>query len=402
VVTVEDGQVSAKVDEEETEMIEVPHWGGDLTFALRIPKRGEAQLRKLNIKFLVVSEEQMKPEEGFVRIFDGKTSEGWITTPEDAKGAFEVGDEKIEGKFNRGPRHYAQFIYRDVLFSDYVLRFRASSDTRGLHLLAAPNDIPGIDDYFQRDKDWNDVEWEVKQRQITLKINGRVALQKTIEQEVRVNPMFLLQPGGNCTLRDIRVGGRPLGTGSTWVKYASGSGMIGIGGRGNDQAGSGDDTTGARRGPAERVLFNGKDFTDWDVRPKEGDVWAVDMGKIVGITLEMPGGGQCLYTKLVFFDYRITFKIQRGTAGAKFVARHVPPRVARKPTIVIDLKPEWISQENEWTEFEATVLDGKLTVKADGKVVHNGTVHKEQGFIGFLIEPNSAIGVKDIVWNRPQ
>ena len=97
-VTVEDGKATAKIDDEKTEPIEV----GDipLTFALTVPKRGEATIRKMRIKFLVINREQEKAEEGFVRIFDGKSLDGWVLRPEGSS-FFQAKDQRIEGELPR-------------------------------------------------------------------------------------------------------------------------------------------------------------------------------------------------------------------------------------------------------------------------------------------------------------
>ena len=61
----------------------------------------------------------------------------------------------------------------------------------------------------------------------------------------------------------------------------------------------------------------------------------------------------------------------------------------------------WMNKDAEWTEFEAIAFDTVLTIKAGGKQVFKGAIHKERGFLGFVIDPESAIAVKDVVWHRP-
>ncbi len=108
-----------------------------------------------------------------------------------------------------------------------------------------------------------------------------------------------------------------------------------------------------------------------------------------------------IYQKLVFTDYRLVFKVQRGTAGAKFVARAIPPADARKAPILVEIKEDWL-KDKEWNEFEAVARDSKLTIKVNGKEVYNGAIHVERGFIGWTIAAESAIGLSDIVWHRPR
>jgi hypothetical protein len=398
VVTLEKGTAYAQVDDEKGDPIDVPE-GPEYTFAIVLNKRSEAMFRRPSIKFLVVSEVQAEPEAGFVRLFDGKTDEGWITAPEEFKGTFKVGDQRIEGKFKEGPRQYANFVYRDGVFRDYILKFKASADTRGLHLVAGPNQIPAIHDYFDLGRDWNEVEWESKAQHVTLKINGTQKWETRLEQPVNVSPAFLLYPGGQCTIRDVMVKGQNIQPGASWARYAAESGVAGggqFGGRGNGgeqhPAGDGGST------PASRELFNGTDLVDWQPRPS--GAWSVEDSKIIGMTMGQETEAQILYGKLVFTDYKLVFKVQQGTAGALFIARVVPEQVAKKPPVVLELKDEWMN-EKQWNEFEAVCRDDKLTLKVNGKEVFSGPIHKEQGFLGFAIKKNSAVGIKDIVWHRP-
>jgi len=391
-----------RIGKEKGEKVQVEE-GIEYTFAIKLTKRTEAIFRKPMLKFLVVSEAQAAPEEGFVRIFDGESTEGWVVASEgpEYQNAFKVADQRIEGKLPQGLQNYGRFVYDGVVFRDHIFRFKASADTRGLHLWAGPKRewVPAIDDYFARDRDWNQVEWETKGQKVTLKINGTQVWQAKIDAPQNYAPQFWLIPGGKFTVRDIQVKGQVVQAKAVWEKHAQASGADAsgsgpVGGRGNDQPGAG---PGAGAGGAGRKIFNGSDLTDWGGRP--GGAWTVEDGKIIGLTLDQTSPAELIYQKFVFTNYVVVFKVQRGTAGAKFVARVIPPADqkagAEKKPIAVDIKDEWINDQ-EWNDFEITATGDKLVIKVNGKQVHSGTIYKDRGFFGFMIAPNSAIGLKDI------
>ncbi|MHC4472163.1 MAG: LamG domain-containing protein [Planctomycetota bacterium] len=392
---VEKGEATVKVGDEWGESVTVPD-GDPLRFAFKLPKGGEAIFKKMRIKFLVVAEAQAQAEEGFVRIFDGKSMDGWRSAPDELRGAYKLADERIEGRHpDPSSRFFAELHYSDGVFQDFILKFSASSDSTGLHLMARqPRQqeeqnqcIVKIDDYFLRDRDWNDVTWDVKGKTFQLRIGGRLVLNQTAPHNQPIVPRFMLIPRGKCTLRDIRIKGQNTRPGPSWNRYVRESGVTGATG-GASRGGR----AGAGAGPATRPLFNGKDLTDWRFDPITG-AWSVAQGRILGITKER--GGVLQFRKWVFPEYRLVFKVEKGSKGVTFVAS----ALRNKAPVEIALKDEWLTKS--WNEFEAVKLEGKFTLKANGKMVHTGKIHTEGGAIAWKVAPNSALGIKDIVWHRP-
>ncbi len=401
--TLEKGRAQVRIDDDKGESVQVEE-GPEYTFAIKLTRRSEAIFRKPMLKFLVVSRAQEQPKDGFVRIFDGKSIEGWVMASEgpEFQNAFKVADQRIEGRLPQGPRNFGRFVYTGVVFRDHVFRFKASADTRGLHLWAGPKRewVPAIDDYFDRDKDWNQVEWESKGQKVTLRIDGREVWQAKIDAPQNYAPQFWLIPGGKCTIRDIQVKGQVVQNTAIWQKHAEESGADAggrFGGRGNDQPHPG---AGAGAGGLEggRKIFNGSDLTDWGGRPD--GAWTVEDGKIIGLTLDQANPAELIYRKFVFTNYRVLFKVQRGTVGAKFIARLIPPADqkagAEKKPNAVDIKDEWVG-DKEWNDFEITATGDNLVIKVNGKQVHSVTIYKDRGFFGFMIGPNSAIGLTEIV-----
>jgi hypothetical protein len=412
VVTVENGQAWAKVAGEEGEKVAVPA-DKPLTFAFKLPKRSEASFRKLKIRFLVVSEEQKAAEEGFVRIFDGKTLDGWRIVPDGTAG-FKLAEQRIEGSCP-AEQQEAGLIFSDGTFREFILRFRVAQGAKNFAILARPGTQDGaqrpvytmVDGYFTGDKDWNDVEWNVQAQQVTLTVNGNQVWTQATTNPLNSTPWFLLIRDGRVSIRDVRVKGQNMQPGAAWARYATESGSTGTGGgpaAGGEEAGRPGGDTGSHRMAGTLELFNGKDLEDWQFSP--ANVWSVESGsgpgdsKLVGLTLGVPSEAQIFYKKLLFTDYRLVFKLQRGSVNAKLLARGVPDTVAKgKAPVLVDLKPEWLTEE--WTEIEAVAFGPKLTVKVGGKVVAETMIHEVQGVLGFVIGKESAIGVKDIVWHRP-
>ena len=402
VLTVEDGKATVEVDDEKGEAVEVPK-GVPLTFAMKLDKRSEAMFRKLKIRFLVVHEDQKAAEEGFVRIFDGKTLEGWRQLP-DGLTAWEVKGDHVFGQVPEG-RPEVDLLFSDAQFRNYVLKCRVSADTRNLIIVGRPgikDQYPptycSVSNYFPGDRDWNDVSWVVNGKEITLVVNGSRVWSKEAPNDNPFFPMFALTQGGQARIRDIQVKGDLASAGPAWARYAKESGVDGggqFGGRGNDQPDPGGATSFEKK-----VLFDGTSIDDWRFGP--AGVWQVvaDEKKLIGLTLDQPTAAEILYGKLVFFEYSIHCQVQKGTVGASFIAKRVPKEVAEKPDAVVKLDDAWFPEP--WNEFEAWCRDGLLKIKVNGKEVYTGKVPTEQGFMGFRIEKDSAIGLKDIVFSRPQ
>jgi hypothetical protein len=299
------------------------------------------------------------------------------------------------------------------MFREFVLRFRVAQGAKNLILVARPGTQDGkyqgvhtmVDGYFTGDKDWNEVEWNVEAQKVTLTVNGNPVWTQATTNPLNSRPWFVLIRGGKATLRDVRVKGQNMQPGPSWARYSTESGSSAAGGPGGGgEAGGPGGDPGSHRMAGTLTLFNGKDLEDWQCNPAAA--WTVDAGsgageaKIVGLTLESANQAEIFYKKLYFTDYRLVFKVQRGSLNAKFLARGVPESVAKgKPPVIVDIKPEWLTEE--WTEFEAVAFGPKLTLKAGGKVVAETMIHEVQGVLGFAIPANSAIGVKDIVWHRP-
>ncbi len=405
ILTVENAQAWVKAGTVDNAKIAVPADQG-LTFAIKIAKGNEVAFRKMKIQFLVVSEEQRAPEEGFVRIFDGKSLDGWVSLPEGGNN-FKLAEQRIEGKAPMDMKEEARLVFTDASFRDMTLRFRAAQGAKNFILVGRLGTQDGaqrpvfttVDSYFTGDKDWNDVEWVVAGQQVTLFVNGNQVWTQTTTNALPIAPFFLLGRDGNVILRDIRVKGTLTQAGQHWGRYAQESGAGA--GAPPPQAGGGDGTSpgvpgGSHRGPASQTLFNGTDLDGWQAAPP--DVWSVADGKVVGLTLEMKNQAQLVYTKLLFTDYRISFLVQKGSVGAKYVARAYPAEM-KKNAVVVDLKPEWLTEE--WTEVAMEVFGPKMTIYVAGKAVGEVVVPEDQGAIGFVIDANSAIGLKDIAYSRP-
>ena len=403
-VTVEDGKATAKVDDEKTEPITV----GDipLTFALTVPKRGEVTIRKMGIKFLVINREQADAEKGYVRIFDGKTLEGWITRPEGSS-FFKALDQRIEGALPQNQEvPETALIFADAVFDNFTLRMKVGSGARNLILLGrfgvqnGPRptftDIAG---YLPGDKDWSDVLFEVKGKSVSLTVNGNRVWSQQAPNDSPLPIHIIMGRNGRCNLRDIQVKGVPVRTGSSWVRYVKESGgEIGIGGGGGDTggaagAGGGGNVTGGGR---SFQMWNGKDLTDWRSTPADG--FRVAGEKIVGLTYGKPSGAQLVYSKYWFQEYRISFSVQKGSKNAAFLVKAFP-REANKPAVVLKFEDAWFG-EDKFTEFELALIDGVLEVRAGGKKVKSMNVSKDQGAVGFVLEKEGAIGIKDIWFNK--
>jgi len=405
-VTVEDGKACAKIDGEKMEAIEVED-DAPLTFALTVPKRGEATLRKVRLKFLVINREQADTEKGFTRIFDGKTLDGWVIKP-DGSTFFKALDQRIEGALPRDSEvRQTDLIYGDAIFANFTLRMKVGSGARSLILLGrygiqggpSPTftDIAG---YLPGDKDWSDVIFEVKGKLVSLTVNGTRVWSQQAQTDQPLPVHIAMARNGKCAIRDIQVKGDLRRTGPTWARYVKESGgEVGVGGggekfggRGDNQPGGGNVTGGGR----SFQMWNGKDLTDWQSNPSDGFKVAGD--KLVGLTYGKPSGAQLLYTKLWFEEYRISFSVQKGSKNAGFVAKAFP-RGAKKPAAILKFEDAWFG-EDKYTEFELTLLDGVLSVTANGKKVKSMNVTKESGAIGFLVEKEGAIGIKDIWFNK--
>lgn len=409
-LTWEGGRAYVTVDDEKGDPVPAPE-DRRYTFAFKLPKRGEAMFKRLKILYLVVTKPQMDPEADFVRIFDGKTLDGWRQFPEGTTSA-KLEDQRIEINVPESQERHTELVYGDGIFANFTMRFRCAQGAHNLILFGRPGTQDGsqaavytaIDGYFTGDKDWNDVEWVVDGLQVTLNVNGNRVWTQTAQNQSPIRPNFIVGRGGKATIRDIRVKGQNQAPGASWGRYVQESGgQVGIGGGGPAAGGGGESP---REGPLEgsrmegtKELFNGSDLADWRCAP--ADCWTAVDGKIVGITLDRPNPAELLYGKLVFSDYRLVFKVQRGTKGAKFIARGYMPKEGGPKTVVLDIRPEWLG-EAEWTEFEAEAWGTKLVLKVAGSEVGTFGVPEDAGFIGWVIEKDSAIGLKDIVWHRPE
>lgn len=400
-VTVEDGKAYAKINKEKLEKVDVPT-DQELTFAITVPKRGEATLRKIAVKFLIINKDQAPADEGYVRIFDGKSLTGWKMLPENSS-FFELKDQRIEGKLPRDiETRETHLVFAAAQFQDFTLKMRVGSGARSLLLLgrfgiqngpkAVFADIAG---YMPGDKDWNDVLWEVKGKLVTLHVNGRKVWTGTAGNTSPLPIHIILTRGGQCVLRDIQV--KPIGNFQAtpdWKKYADSSAGAQFGGRGNNQGGANAGSSGVSGGRALQ-MSNGKDLTDWG--PNPSGVWKFSDGKMVGLTYGKTEPATLLYTKLWFQEYRLSFKLQKGSTNVGFVAKAFPRDKGKDPSI-IQIDDSWYG-EDKWTEFEAHLLDGTLKLKANGKTVKSLTVPKDAGVVGFVIAKESAVGIKE-VWNN--
>jgi hypothetical protein len=401
-VTVENGKAQAKIDDEKGEKIDV----GDvpLTFALNLPKRGEATIRKMEIKFLVINREQAEAEKGYVRIFDGKTLTGWVTRPEGST-FFKALDQRIEGSLPQNQEvPETALIFADAIFANFTLRMKVGSGARNLLLLgrfgiqggARPTftDIAG---YLPGDKDWSDVLFEVKGKMVSLTVNGNRVWSQQAATEGELPIHIIMGRNGRCVLRDIQVKGDLTRYGASWPKYVEDSGgKVGSGeaepGAG-DAAGGGGNVTGGGR---TFQMWNGKDLTDWRSTPAGS--FSVAGDKIVALTYGKPSGAQLIYTKYWFQEYKVSFLLQKGSKNAAFIVKAFP-REANKPAVLRKFEDAWFG-EDRFTEFELTLLDGVLSVHTGGKKVKSMNVSKENGAIGFLVDKEGAIGVKDVWFNR--
>lgn len=403
VLTVEDSKAKVQVDDETGEEVEVPK-GKPLTFALRLGKRDEATLRKLQVRYLVINEEQKKPDEGFVRIFDGKSLDGWQQLPQGST-AFKVGDEQIVGATPAGTPE-VHLAYADAQFEDFVLKCRVDGSARNLIVLGRmgvkdqyPPVYATISNYFPGDREWNDVRFEVQGKNVSLAVNGNKVWEQVAQNEMPLNPRFILGQNGQARIRDVQVQGKLKAYGNSWPKYAKESGVDvsgqpaagggAFGGRGNDQSPSAD---------ARKVLFDGTSLDDWPHGP--ADVWKIVDGKMLGLTLDKEVGGEILYGKLLFLEYRFEFQVQSGTAGASFIAKRAHRQDPQYEEARVKLEDAWFTEP--WNAVEIWCRDGVIKVSVNGKEVYTGKVPKERGLIGFHLDKGSAIGVKDFVWTRPQ
>ena len=57
---------------------------------------------------------------------------------------------------------------------------------------------------------------------------------------------------------------------------------------------------------------------------------------------------------------------------------------------------------DKYTEFTLALFDGVLEVHAGGKKVKSMNVPKDQGAVGFWVDKEGAIGVKDVWFNKKQ
>lgn len=398
-VTVEDGKAYAKIGKEKLDKVDVPT-DQELTFAITVPKRGEATFRKMVIKFLIINKDQAAPDEGFVRIFDGKSLDGWKPLPEGSE-FFELKDQRIEGKLPRNNEtRETHLVFTYANFQDFTLKFRVGSGARGLHLLGrfgqqnGPRPVVAeISGYMPGDKDWSDVMWEVKGKAVTLHVNGRKVWSQTASNTQPLPIHIILTRGGQCVIRDIQV--KPhanFQAAEGWKRYAEESGAAAGGGGGGENAGGGSSQV---TGGKALEMFNGKDLADWRGAPS--DAWKVADGKIVGLTYGKEKPAEIIFTKFWFEEYRISFQLQKGSANSQFIAKAFPRDKGKAP-VLVKIEESWFG-DDKWTKFEAYLLDGTLNFKANGKTVKSMTVPKDAGVIGFVIGKESAIGIKDI-WNN--
>ena len=407
ILTFEDGKAWVKVDDEKGDKIDIGQQ--EVTFALKLKKRGEAMFRKPKIQYLVVSQDQVEPEEGFVRIFDGKSLDGWKQFPEGVTN-FTIKGKSIDVKVPMSQERPGEFAFMDGIFKDYVLRLSAAQGARNLILVGRFGTQDGsqrpvtatIESYFPGDKDWNQIEWTVKGRKVSLAVNGNPVWSQEAPNDQPCRPVILVGRDGHAKIRDIRVKGENLRPGPSWARYAAASGLQGgdFGGRGGQAAKPPAEGghPGGGQAPQQMVLFNGKDLDDWRMIGLAGAFQVYD-GRIVGLTLEKEQGAGIYFKKLLFFDYRVVFKLQRGSKGVKFIARNVPKSIADRTPVEIEIKDEWFA-DAEWTEFEANVWGQDFKLKVGDKLVASGKVPKEQGVVGFLLAKDSSMAVKDVVYHR--
>lgn len=402
VLTVEDGKAKVGIDDETGEEVEVPK-GKALTFAFRLGKRDEAMLRKLQVRYLVINEEQTKPDEGFVRVFDGKGLEGWQQLPQGST-AFEVGDEQIVGATPADVPE-VHLVYADAQFTDFVLKCRVDASARNLIILGRlgvkdqyPPTYATVSNYFPGDREWNDVRFEVQGKNVTLAVNGNKVWEQAAQNETPLNVRFILGQNGRARIRDVQVKGKLKAYGKSWPKYAKESGVDvsgqptgggAFGGRGNDQGPTAD---------AKKVLFDGTSLDDWPHGP--AGVWQIVDGKMVGLTLDKDVTGEILYGKLLFLEYDFRFEVQKGTIGASFIAKRAHRQDPPYDEAVVKLEDSWFTEP--WNAVEIWCRDGLLKIRVNDKEVYTGKVPSERGLIGFHVDKNSAIGVKDFVWTRPR
>ena len=173
-------------------------------------------------------------------------------------------------------------------------------------------------------------------------------------------------------------------------------------------------------------LFNGKDFTGWEV-PEKGN-WKVENGEMVVTWDEANPGGGWIVTKEMFEDFifRLKFKINKG--GNSGVCIRDPSRATKNPAysgyeIQIDFnnpknptgslynlaraymildayspRERIAGKEEEWNEFEISAVGEHIVVKLNGnKVVERYDRRSLKGVVGMqLHDKRSVVRFKDI------